>query len=54
MHRNVGLLSAAFLAVHVATTVVDEFVDVFGRHQRLASFHVHFGQRVAEVGEPLA
>jgi methionine sulfoxide reductase heme-binding subunit len=28
MHRNVGLLSAAFLAVHAATTVVDEFVDV--------------------------
>lgn len=28
MHRNVGLLSAAFLAIHVVTTVVDEFVDV--------------------------
>ena len=28
MHRNIGLLSAAFLAVHVVTTVVDEFVDV--------------------------
>lgn len=28
MHRNIGLLSAAFLAVHAATTVVDEFVDV--------------------------
>jgi DMSO/TMAO reductase YedYZ heme-binding membrane subunit len=28
MHRNIGLLSALFLAVHVVTTVVDEFVDV--------------------------
>jgi len=28
MHRNVGLLSATFLALHVVTTVVDEFVDV--------------------------
>jgi methionine sulfoxide reductase heme-binding subunit len=28
MHRNIGLLSAMFLAVHVITTVVDEFVDV--------------------------
>jgi sulfoxide reductase heme-binding subunit YedZ len=28
MHRNVGLLSAAFLVVHVAAAVVDEFVDI--------------------------
>jgi sulfoxide reductase heme-binding subunit YedZ len=28
MHRNIGLLSAAFLAVHVVAVVVDEFVDL--------------------------
>lgn len=28
MHRNIGLLSMVFLAVHVVTASVDEFVDI--------------------------
>jgi sulfoxide reductase heme-binding subunit YedZ len=28
MHRNVGLLSTAFLTVHIVTAVSDEFVDI--------------------------
>lgn len=28
LHRNIGLLSAVFLVVHVATSVLDAFVDI--------------------------
>lgn len=28
LHRNISLLSVAFLAVHVATAVIDDYVDI--------------------------
>lgn len=28
MHRNIGLLSVVFLAIHVVTAAIDEFVDI--------------------------